>query len=124
MRNTLRSIALALALSLPVAGMATLSGCAAVSGIFESDPVGASLITIKASYESTVRTAGRLYVEGVISEAELRKFRDQAVKFHKNYTALVALHAEGKLTNESDPKLTNLIVALTALETIVADFSS
>jgi len=118
----IRAIALALVLVMPVAGMVVLPGCATVSGIFQSDPVGASLLTMKDAYEASVHTAGRLYVQKVISEAQLRAFRDKANKFYTSYNIIVALHAETKLT-ENDARFKNLVAAFDALQALVATFT-
>jgi hypothetical protein len=115
------SLALFLSMSPVMLTAVVLPGCGMT--IFQSDPVGASLFTIKATYESSVRTAGRLYVQGLISEAQIRKFRDEANKFYKSYTAIVTLNEERKLT-DGDPRLVNLQVAVTALEALVLSFSS
>jgi hypothetical protein len=117
-----RAFALALALMTPVAGMTVLPGCASVGGVFQSDPVGATLKTMKDAYESSVRTAGRLYVEKVITEAQLRRFRDEANKFYVAYTKVVAAHEEAKLSPE-DPRVKNLQLLLATVEALVASFT-
>lgn len=121
--KTLRAVALAVALVFaPIAGGVTLSGCASVKGVFESDPVGASLKTMKDAYEASVHTAGRLYVQKIISEAQLRAFRDKANKFYATYNIVVALHAETKLT-ETDARFKNLVVIFDAMQALVASFT-
>jgi hypothetical protein len=122
MKKTLRAIALALVLAMPVAGATQFVGCAAVGGIFESDPVGASLLTMKDGYEASVRTAGRLYVQGLITEAQLRNFVAKARQFHVSYTALVAVHEESKLTTD-DVRFKSLTLAFNALQALVASFT-
>jgi hypothetical protein len=108
MRKTFRAIALAAALSMPViGGGVALQGCAAVGGVFKTDPVGATLLTMKDLYEASVRTAGRLYVQKQISEAQLRHFRDHANKFHAAYELAVVLHEQGVLVS-GDVRLANL----------------
>jgi hypothetical protein len=119
-KKTMRAVALALALS---GAVVSLPACATVSGVFESDPVGASLVTIKASYEASVRTAGRLYIQGLITEAQLRRFRDEANKFFVTYNKVVTAHAEAKLSTD-DARVKNLKLSLTALEALVVSLSS
>lgn len=118
----IRAIALALVLAMPVAGMVVLPGCATISGVFQSDPVGASLLTMKDAYEASVHTAGRLYVQKVISEAQLRAFRDQANKFYTIYNIVVTLHAETKLT-ETDARFKNLVAVFNAMQALVTSFT-
>ena len=89
--------------------------------LFQKDPVGASLLTIKEGYEASVRTAGRLYINRLIQEDELRKFRDEASKFYVAYTAVVALHEAGKLP-PGDARVDQLRLGLNALETLLNAF--
>jgi hypothetical protein len=124
MLKTLRAIALAvtLAVGLSAAPM-VMQGCATIGGVFETDPVGASLFTMKETYEASVRTAGRLYVQKQITEKELRHFRDHAIKFHAAYELVVKAHAESKLSVE-DPRVKNLKLLMASLEAVVASFPS
>lgn len=120
--KTIKALIVALILTMGLSmAPALMTGCS--TGIFQSDPVGASLFTIKSTYEASVKTAGRLYVQGQISEAQLRKFRDEANKFYKSYTAIVTLNEERKLS-PGDARIANLQLAVDALEALVLSFSS
>lgn len=119
--KTLRSLVLAVALIFSiVTTSAVMQGCSTLS-IFETDPVGATLVTVKDAYESSVRTAGRLYVDKQITEVQLRRFRDEANKFHALYTSVVAAHSDRKLSQD-DPRVANLKLAIAGLEALVSSF--
>lgn len=98
-----------------IALVITLQACA----LFKSDPVGATLLTMKNSYEAAVRTAGQAYLNGAITEVQLRGFRDGANRFYQSYLAIVAAHEAGSL-KEGDERLKLVQEALSALETIIA----
>jgi len=115
------TLAVFLSTSPAVIAPAVMSGCS--TGIFASDPVGASLFTIKSAYESSVRTAGRLYTQGLITESQLRKFRDEANKFYRSYSALVTLNEERRLA-DGDVRLVNLQLAVDALEALLLSFTA
>jgi hypothetical protein len=123
MRKSIRAIVLALMLAGMVSGPVAMTGCSSIGGVFETDPVGATLVTIKDAYESSVRTAGRLYVNKQISEAQLRQFRDEANKFHALYTAVVAEHEAQKLSPEN-AQFKALQLAIASLEALVTSFLS
>ena len=90
--------------------------------LYQKDPIGATLLTIKDSYEATVRTAGRLYINRVIDETQLRRFRDAANKFFDAYNIAVAAHAAGNLT-EGDARLDQVKLGLDALEALIQTFN-
>lgn len=92
--------------------LSVLSSCT----LFQNDPVGASLLSIKNSYEATVRTAGSAYINGSITREQLDKFVVEARKVYISYNALVTIHDIGSLTNPDDPKLISLRSSLDALE--------
>jgi hypothetical protein len=89
----------------------------------EKDPVGTALLTIKDGYEASVRTAGRLYINRVIDEPQLRQFRDAANKFFQAYNIAVAAHAAGTLT-DTDARLDQVKIGLGALEALLQTFSN
>jgi hypothetical protein len=122
MRKTFRALALALVLALPVTATTTLSGCASVSGVFQRDPVGATLLTMKDVYEASVKTAGRLYVQKQITEAQLRHFRDHANKFYAAYELAVVLHEQNLLVS-GDVRLADLQKLLDAVRLTVESFT-
>lgn len=117
MKRSLKISALILAIAV------VMSGCAAIQGIFQSDPVGASLKTTKDAYEASVKTAGRLYVQGQISEQQIRKFRDEANRFYRSYTELATIH-EVQGVKEGDFRLEQLSTLLDILVNMVASFSA
>lgn len=94
---------------------------AASCSLFQKDPVGASLLTIKTGYEETVKTVGRLYINGEIDEQQLRLFRTEANKFYLGYNAMVAAYGTHTLI-ANDAKLDQLKLGLTALESLVNAF--
>lgn len=91
--------------------------------LYNSDPVGTTLLTMKDSYEASIRTAGRLYAQGLITEPQLRQVRDQGNKFYAGYQAAVAANEQRKL-EPSDARLVNLRASLDALEKIVVALST
>jgi len=124
MKKLFRSVVLAATLAMPVTGLVvTLPGCAAVQGIFQSDPVGASLKTLKDTYEASVKTAGRLYVAKQISETQIRRFRDEANKFYTAYTELSTIHDIAGI-KEGDVRIEQLGALLDVLVNMVAVFSA
>lgn len=122
MKKTLRAWALALALvvGLGVSPVA-MTGCSL--SIFQSDPVGASLKTTKDTYEAAVKTAGRLYVAGQITEPQIRKIRDEANKVYKAYAELATIH-EVAGVKEGDVRLAQLGSLLDVLVNLLAAFSA
>jgi len=90
--------------------------------LFQKDPVGASLLTIKTGYENSVRTAGRLYINRIITGEQLKAFAAEAQKFYTAYTVVVALHEAGKLPT-GDAMIDQLSKGLTALEALLEGFS-
>ena len=91
--------------------------------LYQKDPVGAALLTIKDGYEETVRTAGRLYINRFIDEAQLRLFRDQANKFYSAYNIAVDAYGKNQLV-QGDSRLTQLQIGLDALQRLVDTFAA
>lgn len=112
---------LAIFLSSAPLAVLTLPGCSSISSIFQSDPTGATLLSLKDAYEASVKTAGRLYLNKQITEVQLRNFRDKANSFYAMYTSVVSAHAANKLTEE-DPQVKNLKLAMAGLEALVSSF--
>jgi len=91
--------------------------------LYQKDPVGAALLTIKDGYEETVKTAGRLYINRIIDEPQLRQFRDKANQFFATYNIAVKAYGENQLI-QGDKRLTQLQIGLDALQALVDTFAA
>lgn len=75
--RNIRTIPLCLVLILAIG----ISACA----IFQSDPTGASLVTMRNGYEAVIQESGRAYQAGAITQTQLAEIVGVGHKFHDAY---------------------------------------
>lgn len=69
----------------------TITACT----IFQRDPVGASLVTMRNGYESVIKESALAYNAGAINKTQLTEIVDVGTKFHESYTLAVNAHLIG-----------------------------
>jgi len=112
-----RASSFAFAMAAIILALALSAGCT----LFQSDPVGASLYTVKTGYESSVRTAGALYLNKFIDDKQLNLFRVEATKVYNSYVAALSAHETGM--NIPSEKMDALLTAVAGLQSLAQSYS-
>jgi len=76
-----------------------ISSCSTLGlpNLFQSDPVGSTLFTMKTAYEGSVKSMGNAYIAGQVNDAQLKSFVVEAKKFYTSYNTVLELHKANKL---------------------------
>lgn len=97
------------------AGLIVLAVLLAACTLFQKDPVGATLYSLKIVYEDQVKSAGQAYLDKQITKEQLTEFVGGAKKFYESYQLAVNLHEANQLQNP-DEKIAELRKGLDALQ--------